>query len=185
MHSLCTRRVATPVAGSMWPGTTMLGSLVLGILLLARGTSQAQAHALYAAHTWQGSVVLVQFAYAGGDQPTYAKVEVYSPADAKVEFQNGRTDAQGRFAFMPDTPGQWRIIMADNMGHRVEHAVEVSPDQSSMQGAAKNADKAAATVATPGVGGFSMPLRILLGLSLIANMALGIAVLRRRRPQSA
>ena len=177
MHSLYTRSVA---------------SLVFGALLLL-GAAQAQAHALYAAHTWQGTVALVQFAYAGGSVPTYAKVEVYSPADAKVEFQNGRTDAQGRFAFMPDTPGQWRIIMADNMGHRVEHAVDVStgqsPDSQTAQGAgaAQNTGqdatqaKVAQRVATPGVGSFSVPLRIVLGLSLLANMALLAAVLRRRR----
>lgn len=168
-------------------------AIVLAGLLLALAASQAQAHALYAAHTWQGTVALVQFAYAGGDVPTYAKVEVYSPADAKVEFQNGRTDAQGRFAFMPDTPGQWRIIMADNMGHRVEHAVEYTPtqppahvngqaaEQVSGQPAGQNAPAPAAAVATPGVGSFSMPLRIVLGLSLIANMALLAAVLRRRQ----
>lgn len=179
MHSLYTRGVV---------------SLVFGALLLL-GAAQAQAHALYAAHTWQGAVALVQFAYAGGSVPTYAKVEVYSPADAKVEFQNGRTDAQGRFAFMPDTPGQWRIIMADNMGHRVEHAVDVSPAQGSAQIAAQgaaqgtargvgpNTDKPAANGATPGVGEFSVPLRVLLGLSLLANMALGAAVLRRRKNQ--
>mgnify|MGYP003606645295 CR=1 FL=1 len=171
MHSLYTRGVV---------------SLVFGALLLL-GAAQAQAHALYAAHTWQGAVALVQFAYAGGSVPTYAKVEVYSPADAKVEFQNGRTDAQGRFAFMPDTPGQWRIIMADNMGHRVEHAVDVSPSQGSAQIAAQtsgpNTDKPAANGATPGVGEFSVPLRVLLGLSLLANMALGAAVLRRRKNQ--
>ena len=171
MHSLYTRGVV---------------SLVFGALLLL-GAAQAQAHALYAAHTWQGAVALVQFAYAGGSVPTYAKVEVYSPADAKVEFQNGRTDAQGRFAFMPDTPGQWRIIMADNMGHRVEHAVDVSPSQGSAQIAAQtsgpNTDKPAANGATPGVGEFSVPLRVLLGLSLLANMALGTAVLRRRKNQ--
>ena len=117
-------------------------------------------------------MVLVQFAYSGGEQPTYAKVEVYSPADDKVEFQNGRTDAQGRFAFMPDAPGRWRIIMADNMGHRVEHPVEISAVQAS---AAANSGHDA------GPGGFAMPLRILLGLSLIANMALAAAVLRRRK----
>ena len=156
MHSLYTRGVA---------------SLVFAALLLM-GAAQAHAHALYAAHTLQGSVALVQFAYAGGQVPTYAKVEVYSPADAKVEFQNGRTDAQGRFAFMPDTPGQWRIIMADNMGHRVEHPVEVS----AAQGAT-----AADSGHDAGPGGFAMPLRILLGLSLIANMALAAAVLRRRK----
>ena len=159
--------------------TRNMAAIVLGALL-SLVASQAQAHALYAAHTWQGAVALVQFAYAGGEQPTYAKVEVYSPADSKVEFQNGRTDAQGRFAFMPDAPGQWRIIMADNMGHRVEHAVEVSADPTAQQAAAQNADNAASG-ATPGVGGFSIPLRILLGLSLLANMALIAAALRRRQ----
>lgn len=183
MHSFHTRGVA---------------GLVFGAMLLL-GAAQAHAHALYAAHTWQGSVALVQFAYAGGSVPAYAKVEVYSPADAKVEFQNGRTDAQGNFAFMPDTPGQWRIIMADNMGHRVEHSVDVSPAQGSgqgsgqgaaqgtaqgiAQGAGPNTDKPATTGAIPGVGDFSVPLRILLGLSLLANMALGAAVLRRKQKQ--
>ena len=82
-------------------------------LLLAGAAAQVSAHALYAADTRHDGVVLVQFAYSSGEQPTYAKVEVYSPADDKVEFQNGRTDAQGRFAFMPDAPGRWRIIMAE------------------------------------------------------------------------
>ena len=141
-------------------------------LLLTGAAAQDSAHALYAADTRHDGVVLVQFAYSGGEQPTYAKVEVYSPADDKVEFQNGRTDAQGRFAFMPDAPGRWRIIMADNMGHRVEHPVEVS----AAQGAA-----AADSGHDAGPGGFAMPLRILLGLSLIANMALAAAVLRRRK----
>ena len=155
-------------------------------LLLAGAAAQVSAHALYAADTRHDGVVLVQFAYSSGEQPTYAKVEVYSPADDKVEvyspaddkveFQNGRTDAQGRFAFMPDAPGRWRIIMADNMGHRVEHPVEVS----AAQGAA-----AADSGHDAGPGGFAMPLRILLGLSLIANMALTAAVLRRKKNQPA
>ena len=168
MHSFYTRRVA-PLA-------------VAALLLF--GAAQAQAHALYADHTWQGTVALVQFAYAGGAVPTYAKVEVYSPADAKVEFQNGRTDAQGRFAFMPDTPGQWRIIMADNMGHRVEHVVDTSAGQGAAQVSAQNQGKPSAAVASPGVGGFAMPLRVLLGLSLLANMALGAAALRRKQKPS-
>ena len=168
MHSFYTRRVA-PLA-------------VAALLLF--GAAQAQAHALYADHTWQGTVALVQFAYAGGAVPTYAKVEVYSPADAKVEFQNGRTDAQGRFAFMPDTPGPWRIIMADNMGHRVEHAVDASAGQRAAQISAQNQGKPSAAVTSPGVGGFALPLRVLLGLSLLANMALGVAALRRKQKQS-
>lgn len=151
-------------------------AICLAALLLMVGTAaQAPAHALYAADTRHDGVVLVQFAYSSGEQPTYAKVEVYSPADDKVEFQNGRTDAQGRFAFMPDTPGRWRIIMADNMGHRVEHPVEIAATGSSTAGNASAA----------GPGGFSLSLRILLGLSLLANMALAVAMLHRRNTSAA
>lgn len=149
---------------------------IAAAMLLAGVAVQAEAHALYAADTRHDGVVLTQFAYSGGERPTYAKVEVYSPADDKIEFQNGRTDAQGRFAFMPDTPGRWRIIMADNMGHRVEHVVEVSPV------AAIAAAKAGSAA---GPGGFSMFLRIALGLSLLANMALTAAVLRRKKKPAA
>lgn len=151
-------------------------AVVLGAaLLLTVAATHAHAHALYAAHTWRDGVVLVQFAYSSGGQPTYAKVEVYSPADDKLEFQNGRTDALGRFAFMPDAPGLWRIIMADNMGHRVEHPVEVD--------AALHAPAAAPQTAV-GPGGFSMPLRILLGLSLLGNAALGAAALRGKKKRA-
>ena len=152
-------------------------AICLVAALLVSGTAaQAAAHALYAADTRHEGLVLVQFAYAGGGQPPYAKVEVYSPADSKVEFQNGRTDAQGRFAFMPDAPGRWRIIMADNMGHRVEHPVEVK---------ALLASSAAAPGNAAGPGQFSLPLRILLGLSLLANLALAAAVLRRKSRMAA
>ena len=156
MHSFYTRSVA---------------AIALTALLLF-GAAQAQAHALYAAHSWQGTVALVQFAYAGGQVPTYAKVEVYGPADANVEFQNGRTDAQGRFAFMPDTPGQWRIIMADNMGHRVVHETTVAENG----GAAPTAD-----AATDAWGRFATPLRALLGVSLLLNLGTMSVLWRQRR----
>ena len=42
------------------------------------------------------------------------------------EFQNGRTDAQGRFAFLPDKPGTWTIVVADNMGHKVSHPMTIT-----------------------------------------------------------
>ncbi|GAB1409462.1 hypothetical protein MASR1M90_06160 [Desulfovibrionales bacterium] len=146
-------------------------TVCLGTALLLTGTgSQAMAHALYATDTWHEGVVLVQFSYAGGDQPSYAAVEVYSPADDKLEFQNGRTDAQGRFAFMPDVQGRWRIIMADNMGHRVEHPVEVNIGSSATS---------TGTGDNSGVGEFALSLRILLGLSLLANLGLAGAVLRQ------
>ena len=82
----------------------------------------------------------------------------------------------GRSAFMPDAPGRWRIIMADNMEHRVEHTAEVK---------ALLATSAAAPGNAAGPGGFSLPLRMLLGLSLLTNMALAAAVLRRKSKRAA
>jgi nickel transport protein len=77
--------------------------------------------------TWQknGPAVIVECRYAGTDPATYAAVEIFSPADATSEFQNGRTDAQGRFSFVPDREGDWRFIVDDEIGHRVQETISV------------------------------------------------------------
>lgn len=77
--------------------------------------------------TWQrsGSAVIVENRYAGTEAAPYAAVEVFSPADAKQEFQNGRTDALGRFSFVPDRDGEWRYVVDDELGHRVEAKIPV------------------------------------------------------------
>ncbi|MDD4700769.1 MAG: hypothetical protein PHI96_00955 [Desulfovibrio sp.] len=144
--------------------------VLCGCLLLAHAP-QAYGHALRAMELSQNTAIVVQFAYSTGEVPAYAKVEVYSPADAALEFQNGRTDAQGRFAFVPNAPGQWRVIMADNMGHRVEYETAVAQSG----GTAPTAGAAADTW-----GGFSTPLRALLGVSLLLNLAAGAALWHRR-----
>lgn len=69
--------------------------------------------------------------YASGDPMAYSKVLVYGPGDSDIEHQNGRTDRTGGFAFLPDKPGTWRVIVSDGQGHRIEANVPVasSPDQ--------------------------------------------------------
>lgn len=126
-----------------------------------------EAHALRAVHERQGESVLVRFAYSDDKAPEFAAVRVLG-ADGQ-EFQNGRTDARGRFAFVPDAPGLWRIIITDGMGHKTEHPVEVGP-----------ADAPAVTPPADDAPAASLPLRAGLGLSLLANLALLIALLRRR-----
>lgn len=130
----------------------------------------AQAHALRAAHERQGETVLVRFAYSDGKAPPFAAVRVLG-ADGR-EFQNGRTDARGRFAFVPDAPGRWRIHISDGMGHKTEHAVDI---------AATDAPAAAPAAPAAADAPAALPLRAGLGLSLLANLALLIALSRRRR----
>lgn len=83
------------------------------------------AHDLQVSWQRSGAAVIVENRYAGSEAAAYAAVEVFSPADAKQEFQNGRTDALGRFSFVPDREGEWRYVVDDEIGHRVEVKIPV------------------------------------------------------------
>jgi nickel transport protein len=43
-----------------------------------------------------------------------------------LTFQSGRTDRNGRFCFFPDAPGDWKVVVDDEMGHRLEVRVPVN-----------------------------------------------------------
>ena len=67
---------------------------------------------------------------------SYAQTMIFSPQDQKTEYQNGRTDRKGRFAFYPDIVGKWRIEVSDGMGHKVQAEVNGGlgkPDQTPVQ----------------------------------------------------
>ncbi len=67
----------------------------------------------------------VRAAYADGTPMEYCDVAVFSPVDGEVEFQTGATDRHGRFAFVPDTLGLWRVTVDDGMGHMITAEVTV------------------------------------------------------------
>ena len=68
--------------------------------------------------------VALDFFYSTGELMSYLKAEVFSPSDEKIAYQSGRTDAGGRFAFVPDKPGKWRVVVNDDDGHRAAAAVD-------------------------------------------------------------
>jgi len=80
------------------------------------------------AHGVRGRVdaggIVVTAQYDTGEPMSYAKVNISAPG-AKLSFQSGRTDRNGRFCFFPDGPGDWRVIVDDEMGHRLEVTVPV------------------------------------------------------------
>ncbi len=65
---------------------------------------------------------------------SYARVKILAPG-AGLTFQSGRTDRNGRFCFFPDGPGDWEMIVDDEIGHRlkvmvpVDEAKELKKDQ--------------------------------------------------------
>jgi nickel transport protein len=81
------------------------------------------------AHGVSGKVdaggIVVSAEYDTGEPMSYARVKISAPG-AKLQFQSGRTDRNGRFCFFPDTPGDWGVVVDDEMGHRLEVIVPVN-----------------------------------------------------------
>jgi len=112
----------------------------------------------------------VNFKYSDGSPASYASVKIWSPASDSLEYQNGRTDKNGRFSFIPDIDGKWRIIMNDGVGHRAELAFDYHGSQELNQ----------REVVQRPVAPLSRTLLAVLGCSLILNMGYAIGLLKRR-----
>lgn len=70
--------------------------------------------------------VMIKIAYDDGGPMSYAAVKIFSPSDKRVEYQNGRTDKNGCFVFLPDKIGAWKITVDEGMGHGVVRTLMVN-----------------------------------------------------------
>jgi nickel transport protein len=107
----------------------LLNWLIILFLFL---TCDVFAHGVEGEIKYLQDVVLVTAAYDSGEPMSYAKVEIYAP-DSNIKFQLGRTDRNGRFAFVPDVSGVWQIVVSDNLGHRLELSSKVTMSSSSIK----------------------------------------------------
>lgn len=137
------------------------------LLLVALAVpTQALGHEVL--HTTEsGKAWSVKAYFADGEVLAYTPYEIYSPADTKIPYQKGRTDRSGYVAFVPDTPGAWRVKIIDESGHGLDTLVEVS------QAGAPLASAPASTA------GFA--LRPLVGLVAIAAVFASLMLAYRRR----
>jgi nickel transport protein len=95
---------------------------ILLIGIVGWHAASLQAHGVSAIVSRGG--IVVSAAYDSGDPMSYAKVTIAAP-DAKMQFQSGRTDRNGRFCFFPDSPGVWKVMIKDGMGHGLTQQVAV------------------------------------------------------------
>ncbi len=130
------------------------------------------------------AVVAVEFFYTDQTPMQYAEVLVFSPENDKVEYQNGRTDQNGRFAFLAETPGEWRVKVNDGMGHAVRATVTISSDKAGTEASGNvpndhlNQD---VKKKNPLFGESPTGVKLIFGLSLLLNIFLGAHVLQRKR----
>jgi nickel transport protein len=132
--------------------------------------SLAQAHEVLST-VERGRAIAVKAFFADGEVMAYTEYQVFSPADAKIPYQKGRTDRSGYLAFVPDAPGNWHVRVADNTGHGLELDVSV-PAAGQEQ---------ARPAPAPGIASWAFVVRPLLGVLIIAVLFGTLVVLYRRK----
>lgn len=146
----------------------MMTRCALIVVILLVSYSSASGHGVTCRRVAEPALA-VMFAYSDGEPMSYAETRVFGPQSSPdLEFQNGRTDARGIFGFIPDRPGNWRIEASDGMGHKIGHDIVIADTTDAGQQPAASATNESPP-AGPGI------LQILLGLSIIANLALLLA----------
>ena len=125
-------------------------------MVLALWAGSAYAHGVGFRHA-EVKAIPLEFFYSTGEKMSYREARVFSPRDEKFAVQTGRTDEEGRFAFMPDVSGDWKVIVRDEEGHQCTAVVPVTLDVQ---------EQPATVEAQP-----EMLIRALLGVSLLFNIA--------------
>ena len=103
------------------------GFLLLLLVSALLFTGNALAHGMHH-RVERGEAVMVYFTSHHDGPVAGAGFRVFSP-DGRTIFATGNTDALGRAVFVPDQPGDWRVLMATEDGHgaEVEVPVEEAP----------------------------------------------------------
>lgn len=136
--------------------------LFVAALMLCAACSAARAHGLE--HTVSyGDAVVVTITHDDGSPFAFEAVEVLPPGET-IPFQQGRTDARGRFAFVPDGDGDWRLRAFSEDGHGLDILVPVS----------------SGTDTTPARSGGRLS-RTIMGVSILFGIFGVIALFIRRR----
>ena len=131
-------------------------AIMAGLIFLP---ADSLAHGVGYKHSELKAVPL-EFFYSTGEKMSYCEARVFSPNDEKFAAQTGRTDEQGRFAFIPDTAGEWRVIVRDNEGHQCTASITVGETLSASQNESSLPQ------------GMELFIRALLGVSIIFNIAM-------------
>jgi len=129
------------------------------------------------------TVVAAEFFYSDKASMQFAEVLVFSPEDDRVEYQNGRTDQNGRFAFLAETPGDWHVKVNDGMGHAVHATVTVSAGKPEAKTAGEFLGNRLNEVTKKKdslFGEASMGIKLVFGLSILLNLLLGWYVWKRK-----
>jgi nickel transport protein len=136
----------------------------LGIMV---STGSALAHGITVDLSIEGEVVILGASYSPSQPLADASVFIYSPAEPENEWQKGRTDKTGHFAFIPDVKGEWSIVIDDQKGHMKKTTFVYSPDLPEEN---EISEETIAESVEPAGNGLNTTHKIVIGLSLIIGI---------------
>ena len=148
--------------------------LLLAVPMLVPGWGYAHGVG-YTIEAGRKTMVL-NFQYSTGEPMAYAETLVFSPENSVVEYQNGRTDQSGNFAFAPNTGGKWRVSVSDGRGHKVTAELEVAG-----QDKPATASEPVADQSSQGPTAGPLWFRAAFGVSLIFNLAFILLFIKRKK----
>ena len=146
-------------------------SCALLLASLAIGTAApVPKHGIEVGFVLSAPSVIATCTYSDSEPVKDADVIVYRPGEEGWEYQRGRTDINGVFAFVPDAAGEWKVEVDDGHGHRKETLVTLTEEFFRSEGAVPAAGENAGRME---IGFSDLPiwLRAAFGLSIIFGIA--------------
>jgi hypothetical protein len=108
---------------------------LLCFILIFIINTESSAHDITVEITKSYPSVIIRASYFQAEPLSYAEVMIFSPESDVVEYQYGRSDKSGYFAFLPNSKGDWKITVDDEMGHFKESVVTITADFFTGEGA--------------------------------------------------
>jgi uncharacterized GH25 family protein len=153
---------------------SMIFILVLPVAVFAHGVEVFN-------ETGNPGVQTIRFGYTDGEPMLFAKVKVFSPSSPDAPVQESIADRAGYFSFIPFEAGEWRLTAEDGMGHRGTINISVNAEGGAGAGSAGAAGASGAGTSSRQ----PLALKIVLGLSLLANIFGGWIIAARYRRKAA
>jgi hypothetical protein len=141
---------------------------VLLMIFFAGSSTWLFSHGIAIEVLRESPFITVQPRYSEGQHAPGISVTVLAPGEEKP-FQKGISDFAGRFVFIPDRAGEWKVIADDGRGHHSEKTILIEegffqpPTASKSQPAPPEAE-------TREVPVVPLWMKILLGLSIILGL---------------
>jgi len=139
------------------------------LIALAIGTPGVLAHGVR--HSVSHGATVVTATYDEGSPMAFCDVTVFGPDSKEEPYQEGTSDRNGCFAFLPDTNGAWKVTVDDGMGHLVEAGIDIDSAGRQRADKAYHADR---------LSGAVVGISVIFGCFGVYAMLSGRAQRRRR-----